>query len=110
MCVPIILVRSREACVIAQDMYWDQVSCWLGFEALRHPTESFFKKYHSLMFLFKSFYWLFYLFTFHMLFPFPVSPPQAPPPASMTMLPQVPTHSYLTTLAFPYSGSSSFHR
>ena len=30
-----------------------------------------------------------------------------PTPASMRVLPQPPTHSYLTALAFPYNGASS---
>jgi hypothetical protein len=53
-----------------------------------------------------------------MLFPFPVSPLQTPypilstpfPPTSMRMLPHPPTHSCLTTLAFPYAWVSSLHR
>jgi hypothetical protein len=55
--------------------------------------------------------WLFYLFTFQMLSPFPVSPPQPPipfliPPVSMRVLP----HSCLSALEFPYTGASSLHR
>ena len=50
-----------------------------------------------------------------MLSPFLVSPPQAPhsllpSPASMRVLPHVPTHSCLSGLVFPYPGSSSLHR
>ena len=52
-----------------------------------------------------------------MLSPFPVSPPQlpipsslSPLPASMRVLPHPPTHSCLSTLSFPYAGSSSLHR
>jgi hypothetical protein len=62
------------------------------------------------------FYWLFYLFTFHILSPSPVSPLQAPCPFSPSscFYEGVPPHSplthCLTTLAFPYSGSSSLHR
>ena len=61
------------------------------------------------------FYWLFYLITFQMLSLFLVSPPQIPytislPPASLRELPQQPTHSCLSTLAFPYAGASSLHR
>jgi hypothetical protein len=33
-----------------------------------------------------------------------------PPPASMRVLPHPPTYSCLSTLAFPYPGSSSLHR
>ena len=49
-----------------------------------------------------------------MLFPFPVSPLQVPylmlpPPASMRVLPYQPTHSCLSSLAFPYPLSSSLH-
>jgi hypothetical protein len=50
-----------------------------------------------------------------MLFPFPVSPPQAPYPllsplASMRFLPHLPTHSCLSALAFPYPGPPRLHR
>jgi hypothetical protein len=61
------------------------------------------------------FYWLFYLFTLWMLSPFSVSSPQVPypllpSPASMRVLPHLPTHSWLSNLVFPYPGSSSLHR
>ena len=36
--------------------------------------------------------------------------PLLSPPASMRMLPHLPTHSCLNGLAFPYPGSSSLHR
>ena len=36
--------------------------------------------------------------------------PTLPPPVSMRMLPHPPTHSRLTTLAFPYVGGSNLHR
>ena len=44
-----------------------------------------------------------------MLSPFPVSSLETPspvltPPASVRVLPLPPTHSHLTTLAFPYTG------
>ena len=52
-----------------------------------------------------------------MLFPFPFSPPQIChllalplPPASVRALPHLSTHSCPSALAFPYSGSSSFHK
>ena len=50
-----------------------------------------------------------------MLSPFPVSPPQAlypllPPSASMRVLPHLPTHSCLSSLAFPYPHSSSHQK
>ena len=50
-----------------------------------------------------------------MLSRFPVStlrtPYSVPPsPASMRVLPHLPTHSHLTTLALPYTGVSSLHR
>ena len=58
--------------------------------------------------------WIFYLFTFQLLSPFPVSPPETsypfPPPASMKACPHPLTHSCLPTLAFPYTGASSLHR
>lgn len=66
-----------------------------------------------------SFYWIFYSFTFQMLSPLRVSPTQTPyppfhspphPPASMRDLSEAPTHSLLTTLAFPYIGAFSLHR
>ena len=47
-----------------------------------------------------------------MLSPFQVSPSKTPnpiPPASMRVLPNTSIHSNLTTLAFPYTGSSSLH-
>jgi hypothetical protein len=49
------------------------------------------------LFFFLHFCWLFYLFTFQMLSPFPVSPLQTPissslPHASMRVLPHLPTH------------------
>jgi hypothetical protein len=55
------------------------------------------------------------LFTFQMLSPFPVSPHSPPisfslPSASVRVLSHLPTHSWLSTLAFPYLGSSSLHR
>ena len=50
-----------------------------------------------------------------MLSPFPISPLEPPHlipllPASMKMLSVTPTHSYLTTLAFPYTGEWSLYR
>ena len=50
-----------------------------------------------------------------MLFPFLTSPPQCPYPippilASKRVHPHPNTHSYLTTLAFPYTGTSSLLR
>jgi hypothetical protein len=61
-------------------------------------------------------YWLFYLFTFQMSSPFPVSPLQSPSPspASTRVFPHPPTqlttHSCLTALVFLYTGASSLHR
>ena len=56
--------------------------------------------YDSYIFFFFFFYWTFYLFTFQMLSPFPVSPleilyPILPPPASMRVFPptSLPWHS-----------------
>jgi hypothetical protein len=55
------------------------------------------------------FYWIFYVFTFRMLFPFPLPSPEPPYPIlpplpSIRVLPlpptPPPTHSYLTTRAF----------
>ena len=67
----------------------------------------------SLFCLFKN--WIFSLFTFQMLTPFPVSPlqtpyPIPPYPASMRVLPHPPTHSCLTSLAFLYTEASNLHR
>ena len=50
-----------------------------------------------------------------MLSPFLVSPPQAPypfllPPASIRVLLYLPTNFCLSSLAFPYPGSSNLHR
>jgi hypothetical protein len=58
--------------------------------------------------------WILYLFTFQMLSPFLVSPlkthyPIPPPPASIRMLPLLPTDSHLTTLAFSYTEVLSLH-
>ena len=63
------------------------------------------------------FYWIFYLFTFQMLSPFLISPPEtpypiSPIPASIRVCPQLSTHSYLPTLtlghqAFTEPGNSS---
>ena len=33
-----------------------------------------------------------------------------PPPASMSVLPNLPTHSHLTPLAFPYAMATSRHK
>ena len=60
------------------------------------------------------FHWLFSLFTFHMLTPFLVSPPETlypmpPPPAFMSVLPNPPTHSHLPALTFPYTGALNLH-
>jgi hypothetical protein len=62
----------------------------------------------SMVSWFIYFYWIFYLFTFQMLSPFPVSPSANPPilppsSCSMRVLPYPPTHSHLTSLAFPYT-------
>ena len=59
-------------------------------------------------------YSVFNLFTFQMLFPFPVSPPQTPSPIPpsptyIRVLLHMPTHSCLSALAFPYPESSSLH-
>lgn len=56
---------------------------------------------------------MFYVFTFQILSCFTVSPletfsPISPAPASMKMSPLLPTHSYLTVLA--YTEASSLHR
>jgi hypothetical protein len=63
------------------------------------------------------FYWIFSLFTFQMLSPFPVSPirethyPILLPPASMRVYLHLPTHSHLPTLDSPTLGHlSSLHR
>ena len=61
------------------------------------------------------FYWIFYLFTFQMLSPFPVSPlqtlyPIPPYSASMLMLPHPSTHSSLIPIAFLYTEASNIHR
>ena len=50
-----------------------------------------------------------------MLSPFLVSPLQipntiSPSPASMAVLPNLPNHSHLTALAFPYTKASSLQR
>ena len=61
----------------------------------------------------EAFYWIFYLLTFQMLFPFSISPPQPPyviSPVSMRMLAHPPTKSHLTVLAFPFTGTSSLHK
>jgi hypothetical protein len=56
------------------------------------------------------FYWLFYLFTFQVLSAFPSFPSTSPlPPVSVRVLPHLPTHSCLSTLAFPYAGSWRLH-
>jgi hypothetical protein len=69
--------------------------------------------YSSLNFLFfffsfSLFYWIFHLFTFQMLPPFLISPPEPPYPilpplASMRVLAHPPTHCHLSTLAFLYN-------
>jgi hypothetical protein len=60
-------------------------------------------------------YWIFYVFTFQILSPFLASLPEPPSPIpsalnSLTVLPLQPTHSHLTSLAFPYNRKSSLHR
>jgi len=63
-----------------------------------HPSQ-------ILFYNFIIFYWIFYAFTFHMLFSFSGPPsPITTPSASMRMLPLTHTHSLLTTLAFLYTG------
>jgi hypothetical protein len=59
--------------------------------------------------------WIFYLFTFQMLYPLLVSflqthYPIPPYPTSMGVLPHPHTHSSLTALAFLYTGASTLHR
>ena len=66
-------------------------------------------------FFFFFFYWIFSLFTCQMLSPFQVFPPEIlypipPLPASMRVLPQPPTYSPPSALAFPYTGASNPHR
>jgi hypothetical protein len=39
--------------------------------------------------------------------PYPIPPPL---PASMRVLPHLPTHCHLTAMAFAYTGTSSLHR
>ena len=67
----------------------------------------------STFFLF-PFSWLFYLFTFQMLSPSWSSLQKSPTPslfiASMRVLLHPPTYSYLTAVASPCTGASSFHR
>jgi hypothetical protein len=64
-------------------------------------------------------FWIFSLFTFQMLSPFQISPPEPsypilPPPASKRVFPHPPTHppthSCLHFLAFPYTRASNLHR
>jgi hypothetical protein len=67
--------------------------------------------------VFSLFYWIFYLFTFQMLSPFPGFPsatpcpcyPIPPPLASMRVLPYLPIHFCLPALTFLYTGASSLH-
>jgi hypothetical protein len=58
--------------------------------------------------------WLFYLFTFKCYppsrFPLHKPPIPSPPPVSMRLLPHLPIHSLLITLAFSYAGPSSLYR
>jgi hypothetical protein len=68
--------------------------------------------FYILMKIFNS---MFYLFTFQVLCPFPVSPLQAPYSipaqlASMRVLKHLLTHSCLSSLAFLYTGSSIPYR
>ena len=58
------------------------------------------------------FYWIFYVFTFQMLSPFPVSPPEYPLPFSFLLHLWgcfLPTHSHVTALAFSYTRESSLY-
>ena len=55
-----------------------------------------------------SFYWIFYVFTFQMLFLSPNPFPPFPPNASMKVLPLPTTLSHLSNLAFTYTGKMSF--
>jgi hypothetical protein len=60
------------------------------------------------------FYWVFYLFTFEMLSPFPIPHPQKPPIDFPLLLLlrrcAPPTHlSLLPSLEFPYTRVSSLH-
>jgi hypothetical protein len=67
----------------------------------------------SLCSFYSIFYWLFYLLIFQMLFPFHVSPLQAPYPMPHLASMRVsfpPIHSHLTSLAFSYAGASTIHR
>jgi hypothetical protein len=43
-------------------------------------------------------------------FPPEIPYPIPPPPASMRVLSNPPTHSHLPALAFPYTGALSFHK
>jgi hypothetical protein len=64
----------------------------------------------------KIFYWIFSLFTFQMLSPFPAPPlsrsplSHLPSSASMRMFPRPPNNSHLHALTFPYTRASSLHR
>jgi hypothetical protein len=69
--------------------------------------------FHLVLFL--IFYWLFCLFTFHLLYPFLVPSPKKPhpttlSPASTRVLPYPRVHSCPMALAFPYAEASHLHR
>ena len=73
---------------------------------------SFYFSFSFLSLFFHLFYLLFYLLTLQTLslpsqFPFHNPPSPLSCPASMRVLPHPQTHSYLSTLAFPYPGSSA---
>ena len=55
-------------------------------------------------------YFLYWHFKCYPLLPLETPYPISPPPASMRVLPHLPTHSCLPALALPYTGALSVHR
>jgi hypothetical protein len=70
----------------------------------------FFAPQSPIFFLSFTVYLFIYISNFLPFPGFPSGTPVSPPPASMRVLPNPPTHSHFWALVFPYTGTSSLYR
>jgi hypothetical protein len=105
---------SRSVCQINPHLLWLAFWSCCSVAAIEDPMKTLINYFGILPSFCNFFYCLFYLFTFQILFPFPVSSPQASysilPPCCLYEVVTPTTHSCLRGLSFCHPGSSSLYR